>query len=89
MDPQWVTKIIDLVFWGWFKAYVDVIEDITQVEEINADVVDTTLRDTHDNTDVILKTLSQLQRQVTGMANEQEKLLKVVQSMKSKWTAKN
>ncbi len=88
MDPQWVTKIVDLVFWGWFKAYVDVIEWDIEVTS-NELVEDTTAKDTYDNTELIIKTLAQLQRQITGIANEQEKLLKLLQSIKSKWTAKN
>jgi gamma-glutamyl:cysteine ligase YbdK (ATP-grasp superfamily) len=47
-------------------------------------IEDTTAKDTHDNTELILKTLTQLQRQITGIANEQEKLLKLLQSIKSK-----
>lgn len=84
---------MDLVFWGWFKAYVDAIEWELEVVWIPEEIVeipeDTTAKDTYNNTEFILKTLSNLQRQVTGISNEQEKLLKLVQSLKSKWTAKN
>ncbi len=88
MDPQWVTKIVDLSFWGWFKAYVDVIEWEIDVIWVPEEIVeDTTAKDTHDNTELILKTLAQFQRQIIGIANDQEKLIKLV--TKSKWTAKN
>lgn len=88
MDPKWVTKVIDLSFWGWFKAYVDVIEWDNEivVQEDGAVEVDA-LKDVYDNTEIILKTISNLQRQIVGIANDQEKLIKLV--MKSKWTAKN
>lgn len=86
-DPSWAINIVDLSFWGGLKNYVDAIEWETIVD-IEA-VEDTTTKDTYDNTEVILKTIANMQKQIICIANEQEKLIKLVSSIKSKWTAKN